>query len=122
VSAGPQDPDDRVALAWAELRRSMAAARAALDRVRSTPVHTPEERAQLHRDALSGALGREMQELAEHVDAGRTSWTEAFEGTSPYSSLLDGHLSRMSVESAEAIRLAILEDEDYDPLAPDPEV
>ncbi len=122
VSAGPHDPDDRVALAWAELRRSMAAARVALDRARATPVHTPEERAQLQRDALSGGLGREMQELAEHVAAGRTSWGEVFEGTSPYSSLLDGHLTRMSVESAEAIRIAIVEDEDYDPLAPDPEV
>lgn len=113
---------DPTAGAWQEFEATMSRARASLDRVRSHPVHTPEERRELHADALSGALGRDMQQLAEHVEAGRTSWGEAFEGESPYSSLLEDHLTRMVAENEEVVRQAVEEDEDFDPWAPDPEV
>lgn len=113
------NPEDPIGAAWAELGATIAGARAALDRARSTPVHTTEERRELHEDALSGSLGRPMRVLAERIEAGETSWGEVFEGSSPYSDLLQEHLTKMSEEQRTAIRQAVLEDEDFDPLASD---
>jgi hypothetical protein len=113
---------DPIGAAWREFEATVARARVSLDRVRAQPVHTPEERRELHRDALSGVLGRDMQQLAEHVEAGRTSWGEAFEGDSPYSSLLRGHIDRMVETHQEALRQAIEDDDDFDPWAADPQV
>jgi hypothetical protein len=119
-----ETPDHREAIDAArhELQAALAAARVALDRRRATPVHTPEERAELQRDALAGRLGEDMRQLAEHIERGEESWPEVFEGTAPHTHLLAGHLERMSEQHAEEIRVAIEEDEDFDPLAPDPEL
>jgi hypothetical protein len=108
--------------AWGELRSTIAGARVALDRVRAQPTTTPEERRELQRTALSGELGRDMQTLARHVDAGETSWPEVFEGISPYTDLLKSHLDRMAVVHAEDVRLAIEADPTFDPSAPHEEV
>ena len=81
-------------------------------------MHSPDERRQLQQDAASGALGRDMQALAQHVEAGRTTWGEVFEGTSEYSDLLTPHLDRMVEENQEMLRQAIEDDEDFDPMAP----
>lgn len=118
----PVDPSVAIAAAKAELQAVMAAARAANDRRRATPVHTPAEREEFHRDALAGALGPRMQELARLVEEGRDSWQEVFEGSSPHMELFTGHLDRMAEQHAEEIRVAIEADEDFDPTAPDPEL
>lgn len=118
----PSSEQDPIADAWRDLQATITASRAALDRVRSQPVHTREEREELHRDALSGALGNDMRRLAEHVEAGETSWSEAFEGESPYSPLLREHVARMADEHEEQVRQAVAEDDDFDPWAPSPEV
>lgn len=116
--AGSDDLD----AARRELQAALAAAREALDRRRATPVHTPEERAELHRDALAGRLGAGMQQLARYIENGDETWQEVFEGIAPHGALFDGHLSRMSDEHAEEIRIAIEEDDDFDPFAADPEL
>ena len=120
MSSSPAE--DPVAAAWRDLQATMTASRAALDRVRAQPVHTREEREELHRDALSGVLGRDMRELAEHVEAGETTWPEAFEGDSPYAGLLRDHVTRMAEQHEDAVRQAVAEDDDFDPWAPSPEV
>ena len=104
---------------WAEFRATLAQARASLDRVRAERVHSPEERAILHQDALSGALGADMRTLAAHVEAGDTTWSEAFEGSSPYSALLVSHVSRMLEEHKETVREALEGDPTFDPFADD---
>ena len=114
--------DDPIRAAWQELQQTLSNARTALDRVRAQPVHSPDERRQLQQDAASGALGRDMQALAQHIEAGRTTWGEVFEGTSEYSDLLTPHLDRMVEENQEMLRQAIEDDEDFDPMAPSPEV
>jgi hypothetical protein len=114
--------DDPIRAAWQELQQTLANARTALDRVRAQPVHTADERRELQQDAASGALGRDMQRLAEHVEAGRTSWGDVFEGTSEYSDLLTTHLDRMVEENQEMLKRAIEEDDGFDPMAPSPEV
>lgn len=116
------DPDGRIAAARLELQATLAFAREALDRRRARPVHTPDERAELHRDALSGRLGPDMQRIAQHIENGDESWQEVFEGIAPHGALFVGHLHRMSEEHAEAIRTAIEEDDEFDPQAPDPEL
>jgi hypothetical protein len=116
------DGNDPISAAWRELEQTMANARTVLDRVRSRPVHTPDERREVHQDALSGALGRDMQTLARHVEEGRTSWGEVFEGSSEYADLFEAHLTRMADENQEAVRRAIEEDDEFDPMAPSPEV
>lgn len=121
MTTGP-DPRDSIDAARHELQATIAAARVALDRRRATPVHTPEERAELQRDALAGRLGEEMRQLAEHIERGEESWPEVFEGTAPHAHLLSGHLDRMGEQHAEEIRTALEEDDDFDPLAPDPEL
>lgn len=118
----PSSEQDPIAAAWRELQAAITASRVALDRVRAQPVHTREEREELHRDALSGVLGNDMRRLAEHVEAGETSWAEAFENESPYSSLLRDHVGRMVDEHEEQVRQAVAEDDDFDPWAPSPEV
>lgn len=110
-------PED-VEAAWAELRETIAGARAALDRVRAQPATTPEERRELQRIALSGDLGPEMQTLARHVDAGRTSWPEVFEGISPYTDLLRPHLDNMTALHADSVRRQLQDDPTFDPYAP----
>jgi hypothetical protein len=107
----------RIAAAWADLCDTVARARSELDRLRSRPVLTPDERRRLHEDALSGGLGADMQRLARHVAAGETSWPEVFEGTSPYAGLAAGHLDRMIATHTEAVREALREDPDFDPHA-----
>jgi len=52
----------------------------------------------------------------------RQSWQDVFEGIAPHGALFDAHLSRMSDEHAEEIRIAIDEDDEFDPLAADPEL
>lgn len=118
----PSNPHDAIAAAREELQRTIASARQVLDRERATPVHTPEERAQLQRDALSGLLGPDMQRLAQHIEQGEESWPEVFDGTAPHAHLLSGHLERMTQEHAETIRLALEEDDEFDPFAADPEL
>lgn len=118
----PGAGSDDIDAARRELQAALAAAREALDRRRATPVHTPEERAELHRDALAGRLGADMQQLARYIENGDETWQEVFEGIAPHGALFDGHLSRMSDEHAEEIRIAIEEDDDFDPFAADPEL
>jgi hypothetical protein len=113
---------DPVRTAWRELQSTISNARTELDRVRSRPVLNAEERRELHWQALSGVLGRDMQALARHVDAGETSWGEVFEGSSEYSHLLEEHVSRMANEHADDVRRALEEDEEFDPMASSPNV
>ncbi len=113
---------DALAAAKLELQETIATARVMLDRRRATPVHTPAQRDELHRDALSGTLGKDMRRLAEHIENGEETWGDVFEGIAPHGELFLGHLERMEEEHAEEIRTAIEEDEDFDPLAPDDEM
>lgn len=62
----------------------MAHARAALDAAKIRLAPTREETEELQRQARSGELGDDMRGLARHIDAGRTSWAEVFDGSSPY--------------------------------------
>lgn len=105
-----------------ELQATLASAREGLDRRRAAPVHTPDERAELHQDALAGRLGEDMQRLAQRIEDRDESRQEVFEGIAPHGDLFAAHLNRMSDEHVEAIRIAIEEDEQFDPLAPDPEL
>jgi hypothetical protein len=116
------DPQDQVHAAWRELRTTIAGVRTELDRVRARPVLNSEERRELHWQALSGVLGRDMQTLARHVEARETTWGEVFEGDSEYSGLLQDHLTRMADEHADDVRRALEDDEDFDPLSPSPDV
>jgi hypothetical protein len=104
--------------AWREVRETVATARATLDRVRAQPTTTPEERRELQQQALSGQLGPDMQQLARHVESGETSWPEVFEGISPYTDLLRGHLDRMAATHAEGVRALIEADPTFDPHQP----
>lgn len=113
---------DALAAAKIELQQTIATARVMLDRRRATPVHTPEQRDELQRDALSGSLGKDMQRLAQHIENGEETWGDVFEGIAPHGALFEGHLTRMSEEHAEEIRVAIEEDDEFDPLAADPEL
>jgi predicted small metal-binding protein len=122
MSQQPGPTNDAIEAARRELQATLAFAREALDRRRAVPVHTPDERAELQRDALAGRLGEDMRRLAEHIENGDESWQEVFEGIAPHGDLFHGHLTRMSDEHAEDIRTAIEEDEDFDPLAADPEL
>jgi hypothetical protein len=121
-TASPEDVNRAIDEGWRELRTTIAHARTTLDRVRATPTTTPEERRELQQQALSGELGRDMQTLARHVEAGETSWPEVFEGISPYTDLLRGHLDRMAQLHTEDVRRAIEADPTFDPLAPHEEV
>ena len=112
MTASPQEAIDA---AWRELRSTISRARTALDRVRSEPTTTAAERRELQRRALSGELGPAMQRLARHVESGATSWPEVFEGISPYTDLLRGHLDQMAAVHAETVRRRIQEDPMFDP-------
>jgi len=114
------DADDQVRTAWRELQSTLSHARTELDRVRSRPVLNADERRELHWQALSGVLGRDMQTLAQHVEARETTWGEVFEGDPEYAHLLQDHLARMAEERADDVRRALEDDEDFDPLAPSP--
>ena len=61
-------------------------------------------------------------ELGGRIERGEDGWLEVIEGTSPHTELFHDHLDGMVEEHGEEIRQAVEEDEDFDPLAPDPEV
>ena len=63
-----------------------------------------------------------MQKLARHVRAGETSWPEVFDGGSPYTDLLRGHLDRMIAEHGERVRRSLERDPEFDPRAPHDDV
>ena len=115
MTASPQEAIDA---AWRELRSTLTHARAALDRVRSEPTTSPDERRELQRRALTGELGPDLQRLARHVEAGATSWPEVFEGVPPYTDLLRGHLDRMVADHGESVRRRIEQDPLFDPTRP----
>jgi hypothetical protein len=112
MSTSPQEAIDA---AWRELRSTITHARAALDRVRSEPTTSPDERRELQRRALAGELGPDLQRLARHVESGATSWPEVFEGVSPYTDLLRGHLDHMVAVHGESVRRRIEDDPTFDP-------
>jgi hypothetical protein len=111
------EPQAAIDAAWRELQATISGARSALDRVRAEPTTTPEERRELQRVALSGELGPQMQQLARHVESGETSWAEVFEGISPYTDLLRGHLDRMIALHGESVRQQVEADPFFDPNA-----
>lgn len=108
--------------ARAELRATMAEARAALRvaQVRMAPTHDELER--LQEDARSGLLGRHMQTLAAHVANGDTTWLAVFDGTSPHKHLLRSHLTAMGEQYADSVRRALVDDPHFDPAAGSPGV
>lgn len=108
---------DGIELALRELRQTVAATRAALARVQAQATTTPEERRELQAQARSGALGADMETIARHVESGETSWPEVFEGISPDTDLLRGHLERMLGQHAAGVRRQLLSDPGFDPLA-----
>lgn len=108
--------------ARAELRSTMADARAALHIARVRLAPTREELDQLQEDALSGRLGPEMRTLAGHVADGDTSWESVFDGTSPYKDLLRRHLTEMGERYTEPVRRQLEHDPDFDPTATSPGV
>jgi hypothetical protein len=112
----------RLDQARADLRSTMAGARAALElaRLRSSPGRAEIE--QLQADAAAGRLGPDMQRLAGHVAAGETSWSAVFDGTSPYKELLRGHLTEMGERYAEPARQALEDDPTFDPTETSPGV
>lgn len=101
-----------------ELRQTITDTRNALARVQSEPTTTPEERRELQREALSGALGSDMQKLARYVESGETSWPEVFEGISPHTDLLRDHLDRMVAIHGDGVRRQLEADPDFDPQTP----
>lgn len=112
----------RLARARAELRTTVAAARASLDAARRTLPPTPEETREFERAARRGDLGRDMQELARLVEQHETTWDEVFGGTSPYAELLRGHLDAMGERYAPSVRQAIADDPAFDPTETSPGV
>jgi hypothetical protein len=116
--SGPGDRPQDLSSALRDLRRTLAATRTELARVRGRPTTTPEERAALQDRALSGALGPGMETLARHVRSGRTTWPDVFHGVSPDADLLRDHLARMLAEHHDDVRRALAADPGFDPLAP----
>lgn len=110
---------DPVEAAFVEFRGALADVQAHIARVAAEPVHTPEEREQLHQDALSGRLGPEMQEVANRVESGDTTWAEVFEGGSEYSDLMLPHLTEMETRYADQWRLILDVDPTFVPLVED---
>jgi hypothetical protein len=110
--------EDEFRAATAELDSVNAQARVDLARFEQDNQPTAAELRELQEAAESGDLGFDMQELARRVDAGEDSWPAIFSGESPNSVLLQGHLTRMIEENGEAARIAIEEDDDFDPFPP----
>ncbi|TGN63144.1 hypothetical protein EXE59_03680 [Nocardioides eburneiflavus] len=108
-------PEEQVAAAMVAFQATLEMARGHLARVAATPVHTPDERHQLHRDALDGRLGPDMERLARLVEDGETSWGEVFEGSSPHAGLLHSHLETMEQRYAEDWKQALEDDPTFDP-------
>jgi hypothetical protein len=108
-------PEEEVAAALLAFRATLEMARGHLARVAATPVHTPDEREQLHRDARAGRLGPDMERLARLVEDGETSWGEVFEGSSPHTELLHSHLDTMEQRYAEDWKQALEDDPTFDP-------
>jgi hypothetical protein len=115
-------PEEEVAAALVAFRATLEMAQGHLARVAATPVHTPEEREQLHRDALAGTLGPDMERLARLVEDGETSWGEVFEGTSPHAELLHSHLDTMEQRYAEDWKRALEDDPTFDPRTVEEEI
>ena len=118
----PGGGDFAMDAALRELRQTITDTRNALARVQSQPTTTPDERRELQREALSGALGPEMATIARHVESGETSWPEVFEGISPYTDLLRPHLDRMVAEHGDGVRRRLEADPEFDPQASHEEV
>jgi hypothetical protein len=112
--------DERIAAAKAELGQVMEQASRDLVRFKRDNQPTEQERQAMQEAALRGDLGNDMRELARKIDQGEDNWDAVFEGRSPNMELLRGHVSRMAEENREAIRVAIEEDEDFDPSVPPP--
>lgn len=112
------DLEDQLRAATAELDQVVAQARQDLARFDRDNQPTPEDLRALQETAESGELGFDMEELARRVDEGTDSWPAIFSGESPNSVLLQGHLTRMLEENREAARIAVEEDEDFDPFPP----
>jgi ABC-type transporter Mla subunit MlaD len=110
--------EDEFRAATAELDSVIAQARVDLARFERDNQPTAAELRELQEVAESGDLGFDMQELARRVDDGTDSWPAIFSGESPNSVLLQGHLARMIEENREAARVAIEEDDEFDPFPP----
>jgi hypothetical protein len=108
-------PEEQVAAAMVAFQATLEMARGHLARVAATPVHTPDEREQLHRDALEGRLGPDMERLARLIEDGETSWGEVFEQSSPHAELLHSHLDTMEQRYAEDWKQALEDDPTFDP-------
>jgi hypothetical protein len=114
--------EDELRAATAELDGVIAQARVDLARFERDNQPTAAELRALQEAAASGSLGFDMQELARRVDDGADSWPAIFSGESPNSVLLQGHLTRMIEENREAARVAIEEDEEFEPFPSDEEL
>ena len=115
---GRGEHEQALAAALRDVRWTVAATRAELERVRGRPTTTPEERAALQERALVGALGPGMEALARNVRSGRTTWPEVFEGVAPDADLLHDHVDRMLAEHRDAVRRALAADPEFDARAP----
>lgn len=104
--------------AIAQLDQTITQAQSDLRRFESENQPTREELNALQQAALRGELGADMREIALRVDEGRDTWQSIFNGTSPASVLLRGHVERMAAQNREAIGEAIEEDPDFDPSPP----
>ena len=93
----------RLDQARAQLQDTIAATRSHLEASRARLAPTREELEQLQREAASGRLGPDMRRLAGLVAAGRTSWLDVFDGSSPHAQLLAGHLAAMGERYAPAV-------------------
>jgi ABC-type transporter Mla subunit MlaD len=116
------DLEDQFRAATAELDGVIAQARVDLARFERDNQPTAAELRELQQVAESGALGFDMQELARRVDDRTDSWPAIFSGESPNSVLLATHLNRMIEQNQEAARVAIEQDEDFDPFPPPEEL
>ena len=102
--------------AMANFRQVLDEARAHVARVAATPVHTPEQRAELERDALSGRLGPEMRQIAQRVESRAPSWAAVFAGGTPDTDLPLPHLPAMGATDGDPSPVAIQDDPEFEPL------
>lgn len=99
---------------WSEFNSAVVEARAAVSAAQAKSLLSAEDEKRLQADALDGTLGKDMQVLAQAVRDGEDTWEAVFRGTSPRSALYFGHLETMIDTNAEAIRVALEEDDDVD--------
>ncbi|MGX7825681.1 hypothetical protein ACTG9Q_11370 [Actinokineospora sp. 24-640] len=112
------DMEGRLRAAMADLDQVISRAQDDLYRFQRKNQPTREELQALQDAARRGELGGDMRELARRVERGQDSWQAIFSGASPHADLLRGHVERMVEENREAIRTALQENEEFDPLAP----